>query len=201
MKQFLLIIFFTTTTIFPTFSQVDTTSSMDVLLKQGHDKAQEKAKEQKSADRKFGCSVFGGLGKGGNDQKDGFAYGGSARVHYNIHTVNVYASLATKSEQINGKSADYTLYGSCYGFTYGIGAYDKNVSASIGAGLAYLQTKMIFGGGVNETKVYYDKLGACIGGQFSAHGKYLGFGIQMYFNVTTPVTNYTILAGLEIRLR
>lgn len=194
MKQFLLIIFFTTAIIIPIFSQVDTTSSLDALIKQGH----EKARENKS--RKFGCTIFGGLGKGGNDIASGFAAGGSIKAHSGIHTINFFAANANSLGYHGGQSSNPTLQSSYYGLTYGVGAYDKNISASIGGGLGYSFVNMSTGGGINYYDIHYQKYSPCLGGQFSAHGKYIGFGIQTYFNLTSPTTDYVLLFGLEVGL-
>jgi hypothetical protein len=200
MKHFLLLIFFTVATINPTFSQVDTTSSMDALLKQGHDKAQ----ENKTVDRKFGCSIFGGLGKGGNHFFDGFGSGIAARAHYKFHTVNIYASLATKKEERYGSDYTYDLYSSNYGFVYGPGFHDKNFSASCGIGLGYYWTTIDMNNFISTPTlgrpdyVTYKKIATCIGAQLTAHGKYLGLTGQFLYNTANPVDNYTVLVGLEI---
>lgn len=200
MKYFILIIFFTTATILPTFSQEDTTSSMEALYKQGHDKAQEKNTER----RKFGCSIFGGLGKGGNHFFDGFGSGIAGRAHYRFHTINIYASLATKREKIYSKDYTYDLYSSNYGFVYGPGFHDKYFSASCGIGLGYYWTSVDmqrvvpnpFVGG--PTYVTYKKIATCIGAQLTAHGKIFGITGQFFYNTATPLNNYTILVGIEI---
>ena len=194
MKQIIFFILFIIATIFPAFSQVDTTSSLEILYKQAHDKT------QKNKPRKFGYSIFGGLGKSGNDKTSGIAFGGSARAHYGLQTINIYASQVNRLEYHGAESESSTLHASHYGLTYGVGYYDKNTSFSVGAGLAYSFVQMSTGGGVNYHEYNYEKYGVCIGGQFSAHGKYIGGGIQGYYNVTKPGNNYIFLIGLEITI-
>jgi hypothetical protein len=199
MKYLLFVLFFTGT-ILRTFSQEDTISSMQGVYRQEHDKSQEK----KIVGRKFGCSIFGGLGKGGNHFFDGFGSGVSARAHYKFHTINVYASLATKREEIYSNDYTFDLYSSNYGFIYGPGFHDKYFSASCGIGPGYYWTTIdMYRVSPNPfvsgpTYVTYKKIGTCIGAQLTAHGKILGLTGQFFYNTATPLNNYTILVGLEI---
>jgi hypothetical protein len=139
MRHFRLLILFITLPTIYIYSQVDTLSALDIL----YNNAQNKKIEKEHDNHILGCSVFGGLGFGGNDKKTGFAKGISARVHYNAHTINIYASFAEKSEQIANVGYTNSLKSTCTGITYGIGSYSKYASASIGAGLGYFHTLSI----------------------------------------------------------
>ncbi|HXB42280.1 MAG TPA: hypothetical protein VNZ49_17200 [Bacteroidia bacterium] len=195
MKSFLLLLFFTILTSVPAFSQTDTTSSSwEALQKQGHDKA------QKNKIHKFGCSVFGGLGSGGNDKTNGFSGGGSARVHYNFHTLNAYAVSTNRLEYHGQQSDNPTLTSSLCGLTYGAGLYEDNLSLSAGLGIGYSAVRASTGGGISYKEYYYNKLGVCFSGQFSVHGKYIGFGFQVYYNFNSSGTDYSYLFGIEIRI-
>jgi len=206
-KHLLIILLITLPTI-PIYSQVDTLSSLDYLHKASLIKKQEVI----HAKHILGCSIFVGLGVGGNDPKSGFSSGASARVHYNIHTVNIYTSLASKTEMINTSNNIHTpmiismntLQSSCKGITYGVGAYGKNMSGSVGIGIGYNQTVVyrpnIHVSGWPSTLMTYNEVGACVGGQLTFHGKYVGFTIQSYCNISRSIANYTALAGLELML-
>jgi hypothetical protein len=197
---------------FSIYSQEDTTSSMSMLYNQSMLRAKQKADSIRKAMHNFGCAIYGGIGEGGNISKTGFASGTGASFHYKFHTINMYASLATKSEAIsfqNDKS--YTLYSSNYGIMYGLGAYDKNASVSIGVGIGYSRTNMILQEGPYNVSVngyapgyvpvYYSKVGACIGGQATAGGKFIRLSMQFYVNISNTITNYTVLGGLAIVIR
>lgn len=174
--------------------------------------AKQKADSIRKAMHNFGCAIYGGIGEGGNISKTGFASGTGASFHYKFHTINMYASLATKSEAIsfqNDKS--YTLYSSNYGIMYGLGAYNKNASVSFGVGIGYSRTNMILqegpynisinGYAPGYVPVYYSKVGACIGGQAMAGGKFIRLTTQFYVNISNTITNYVFLAGLAIVIR
>jgi hypothetical protein len=172
-------------------SQQDTSLSKPIKLKQS-----------------FGGAIYGGIGVGGNKDKYGIAYAVNSNVHYKIHTINMYASLATKSEEISsGFDYSYTLYSSNYGFTYGLGFYEKNFSISGGVGIGYTRTNMILrdynstqiAGGF--TSVFYSKVGGCAGVQATLHGRFVGFTIQSYINFSNAITNYVIIGGLAIVIR
>ncbi len=207
-----LLVIFLSLLLFSVYSQEDTTSAMSMLYNQSMVKAKHKADSIRKATHNFGCAIYGGIGEGGNSFKTGFASGAGASFHYKFHTINMYASLATKSEAIsfqNDKS--YTLYSSNYGIMYGLGAYDKNASVSIGVGIGYSRTNMILQEGhynisVNGyapgyLPVYYSKVGACIGGQATAGGKFIRLTTQFYVNISNTITNYAFLAGLAIVIR
>jgi hypothetical protein len=205
-----ILIFFSSLSI---YAQTDTTSSLDILLQN----SQHKRLEKEHDNRILGCSVFGGLGLGGNDRKTGFAQGISARVHYNAHTINIYTSFANKAEQIANVGYTNSLNSTCTGITYGVGSYSKYTSASIGAGLGYCHTLQyqLIKGPVYVSKVptnnmvlspytpgfvNYHQFGICVGGQINFHYKFIGFTIQSFVNISPVLINYTALAGLELML-
>lgn len=199
MKQILLIIYFTIVTIIKTFSQVDTTSSLDFLLKQGHDKVQ----NTKTINHKFGYSIFNGLGIGGNHFYNGISLGASARAHYKFHTINIYTSFAKKREEIYFKDYTNNLYSSNYGFTYGPGFYSKYFAASCGIGLGYYWTTIDMNKFISQpsydkpTYVTYKKIATCISAQLTIHTRYVGLTGQLFCNTANPLTNYTFLLGAE----
>ena len=195
------------------YSQNDTISSLDIL----YQNSQLKQIENKHNNHILGCSVFGGLGLGGNDKKIGFAQGISIRAHYNAHTINVYTSLASKTEQIAQVGYTNSLKSICTGITYGIGLYSKRSSASIGVGLGYSHTLEYqqIKGSVSVSKypitgmvltpynlgfVNYYQFGLCVGAQLNYHYKWIGFTIQNFFNISPTLVNFTALAGLELML-
>ena len=180
-------------------AQIDTASSLDIL----YQNAQTKQIEKEHQKHILGCSLFGGLGFGGNDPKTGFAQGLSVRVHYNIHTVNVYSSWANKSDQVSGIGYTNSLNSKCSGVTYGIGFYEKKTSASIGVGIGYCQTMVYHPSNDHPQgpeKYYYNQMGICLGGQLTYHFKYIGFTLQSFVNISSSIANYTALAGLEFML-
>lgn len=180
------------------FSQTDTLSSMDILYKE----SQNKTKEYKASQRNNGLSFFGGLGGGGNNVRSGLAGGGSLRVHYNFHTINMYLSNAKKAEEIYSKDYTNILNSTCLGLTYGFGAYGKYCSASFGVGVGYSATSIVSDQDImKRTTTNYNEFGACFGGQLSFHSQWVGFGIQTYVNKSASILNYTILAGLELHVR
>jgi hypothetical protein len=208
-KTLYLFILFTLLFVISAFSQEDTTSSLSVLYNQSIQTAKHKADSIRWANPKFGCGLYGGIGTGGNKNTSGIAYGAGASFHYKFHTVNMYATLSTKSEEISsGFDRTYTLYGSNYGFMYGAGAYDKNFSVSGGAGIGYSRINMVLqegnrnvsvnGWAPGYVSVYYSKVGLCVGGQATVHGRFIGFTTQFYLNITSAITSYVFLLGLAI---
>ena len=167
---------------FSVFSQTDTSSSTQINV----------------ASKKTGYLVFGGLGTGGNIYKKGFAYGGGILVHYNIHSFSVFTSKATARDELYSKDYTNTLNSASYGLTYGVGVYEKYVSASIGAGIGYSNTDIDFHKNFSQP-VYtnYSNFGACVSGQLTVHGKWLGLSAQGFCNLSS-LSTYTFLVGLEV---
>lgn len=209
-KTLYLLILFTLLVVISAFSQVDSTSPMSALYNQSIQTAKHKADSIRWANPKFGCALYGGIGEGGNSTKTGIAYGTGASFHYKLHTINMYATLTTKSEAISyGADKTYTLYGSNYGFMYGAGAYDKNFSVSGGAGIGYSRINMVLYDGTLKSypingwargyyPVYYSKVGLCVGGQATMHGRFIGLTTQFYLNITSAITSYVFLLGHAI---
>ncbi len=196
----------------------DTLSGMDVLYQQSLQQNKHKADSLKAdstyiAHHRFGCAIYGGIGTGGNSYYNGIAYGTGASVHYKMHTINMYATLATKSEIILGQNDKSTVLNSNnYGFMYGLGAYGKHFSASGGIGIGYNKTNMVLSSGfhldpkLNENvptliNVNYSKVGACIGVQATVGGKFIRLTTQFYVNISNTITNYTILGGLVMVIK
>ena len=112
------------------FSQQDSISSLDALLKQSKDKAEE-LKKAKQPHLKG--AAYGGIGYGGNKYKEGLAGTFGLNFHYAMHTINSYVSFASKSEEISlGFDYTPTLQSFNCGFMYGLGVYEKHVSFSGG---------------------------------------------------------------------
>lgn len=164
-----------------------------------HRKRQNVPQDEKA--HRFGYSFFAGVGQAANDQASGVGYGLSGRGHYGIHTLNAYgAHVSTFSLSGKELSERRDLQGTYAGFTYGLGLYTENITFSVGAGLGCSTVRMRLGAGTSLQKIYYERYGACIGGQFSVHGKYLGWGFQYYANITQPQINTVFLTGFEIRI-
>lgn len=181
----------------PGFSQQDSSdviadsSGWAELYKQSHEKALNEPR------RKLGVSAFAGMGSGGNQIAHGYSLGGSARVHYKIHTWNIFYATANILAYHGGQSDNSRLSASYSGLTYGIGLHDKNISASVGGGIGYSAVNMSTGGGASYKSYWYANPGLCLGGQFSYHGEFFGVGTQVYYNITSPHPNYVILFGVE----
>lgn len=130
-----------------------------------------------------------------------WGYGLSGRAHYGIHTLNAYGAHAS-SVSLSGKetSERRDLQVTYAGFTYGVGLYTENITVSVGAGLGTSTVRMRLGAGTSLQKIYYQSYNGCVGGQFSVHGKHLGWGFQYFVNITNPQLNTVFLTGLEIRI-
>jgi hypothetical protein len=166
----------------PVFSQQNITS--------GNDKESEN-----------GCSIFAGLGLGGNGTVQGLGTGGSFCFHTNMHTFTLYAASANSLVYHGDESDTPVLHGSYFGLTYGVGQYDEIVSVAAGAGPCYSFVSMSTGGGINYNFTHYEKYGLCFSGQFSIHGKHAGMGLQGYYNITNAGTDFMLLIGLNIIFR
>ena len=196
MKVHTLIFFFLTVLCVKGYSQTDT-SSLNVLYKD----AENKKIADKISKRKIGCSYFFGLGYGGNKYKSGFARGADIGFHYNMHTINIYTSLASKSEELYSKDYTNTLHSRCLGIMYGIGAYEKNVSASLGIGVGYCQTSIDFHTSLGQpTYTNYNEVGFCFGGQLTFHTKFVGLTFRGNSNISHSISSYTILVGIKFIL-
>ncbi len=166
--------------------------------------------------RQFDAYLFGGLGGsevtmqngfGGTELKGGFASGLSFTAHYKFHSFGLYSFFVNKKEPIWTHDLIPTLTSSNAALTYGVGIYENYFSAAIVAGVGYTSTWMKF----RTPDLYVQQLGiyttnqyqipmAVIGAQASVHGRVFGFGVKGFYNISDKVSNYFILAGLEIRL-
>ena len=212
--KYILFTFFIIGLTLSSLSQQDTLSSLDVLLKQSEDKAKEAKKEARKAKYYLGGSINTAIGWGWNNDKQGFARGLGANIHYGIHTINMYGSLATKSEEISqGFDWTRTLESYNFGFMYGLGIYDKIISFSGGVGIGYTYTNMILfdpdhhitqtgpnyvGISPLYTPVTYSQVTGCAGAQLTLHYKVIGFTMQGYINFSNPITNHVVMGGVTI---
>jgi len=200
MKNIFITLFFCS--FLATYSQTDTISAA-----------------KKSVDKKYGFSVFGGLGLGGNDlnQKTlwngGYAKAISTRFHYGIHTINAYASQVTPTEQpIFNKISSTTAYNMRnFGLTYGVGTYGKHFSAGCLVGVAYtnMTTTYINAQALDDlqykpitySKNKYNVVNACFGLHASLKTKYFGIGYQVYYNLLGRLSSFNALFGIEVPLK
>ncbi|MGZ3865312.1 MAG: hypothetical protein ACXVPM_19725 [Bacteroidia bacterium] len=186
-------------TAFATYSQTDTIPTT-----------------KKSADKKCGFSVFGGLGLGGNDISNtnwssGYAKTISARFHKGIHTINTYASQVTSPDQpiFNKVSSATTLNMHNFGLTYGIGTYGKHYSVGCLIGLAYTnlttisQNVTLYDPRIAPTYSFnkYHVVNACFGLHSSLKTKYIGIGYQVYYNLFGGLSSFNALIGIELTLK
>ena len=175
---------------------------------------------KKPVDKKYGFSVFGGLGLGGNDlnQKTlwngGYAKTISTRFHYGIHTINAYASQVTPTEQpIFNKVSPATAYNMHnFGLTYGVGTYGKHFSAGCLVGVAYTNMTTSYRSTATlddptiqySSKYFKDKynvVNACFGLHASLKTKYIGIGYQVYYNLFGRLSSCSALIGIEVPLK
>jgi hypothetical protein len=192
------------------FSQQDTnTSSLDILLQQSKDKAEQVRKANQPHLKGI---AYGGIGGGGNSYKQGFGGAFGLNFHYSFHTFNTYISYTGKSEEISS-GFDYTptLQSFNCGAMYGLGVYDKNISFSGGLGIGYTNTQLILYDPSNHTPlighygvapgyapVTYSNVTGCAGLQLTFHGRFIGFTIQSLLNFSSTITNYAIIGGISI---
>jgi hypothetical protein len=194
-------------------SQQDTnTSSLGILLQQSKDKVKEEKKEARKAKYAVGGAINVAIGSGWNIDKQGFARGLGGNIHYGMHTINMYGSFASKSEEISsGFDWTPTLQSFNCGVMYGVGVYEKNISLSGGLGIGYTYTNMILfdpdhhipqtgpnWGGISYvyTSVTYSKVTGCAGAQLTWHYKVIGFTVQSYINFSNTITNYVVMGGI-----
>jgi hypothetical protein len=168
---------------------------------------------KKSVDKKYGLSVFGGLGLGGNDlnQKTlwngGYAKTISTRFRYGIHTINAYASQITPTEQpIFSKVSTTTAYNMHnLGLTYGVGTYGKHFSAGCLVGVAYtnMTTTYRTTATLDDPTIQYSStyFKACFGLHASLKTKYIGIGYQVYYNLFGRLSSFNALFGIEVPLK
>ncbi len=196
----MLLLLFSVGVISSSVSQVDSTSRLDDVYRTSP------GSTGKVLMKKFGCSIFGGLGKGGNRFYDGFSFGGSFRTHYRIHTINIYSSLATRRKELYSKDYTNLLYSSNYGIVYGPGFHDKNFSVSCGAGIGYFWTTVDMwpiNGAINTSGpdyITYKQTSLCLGAQLGVHSNRIGLSAQFFYNSNKSLTNYTGLLGIEVIL-
>ena len=170
---------------------------------------------KKMLEQKYGFSIFGGLGIGGNDLSSNIWSGDyaktiSARFHYRTHTINAYATHVTPPEQpiFNRVSQPTDLNMHNFGLTYGIGAYGKHYSAGCLVGVAYTTMTTIFPNQVladpsipvSYRTCKYNVVNACFGLHASLKTKYIGIGYQIYYNLFGQFSSFNALLGLEVTL-
>ena len=192
MRIVFLLIFYLVISIPLVYSQTEKSTSADISIKQKPDTEIDKPR--------YGIAIFLGLGKGGNEIVTGFGSGGGVRFHYRLHTISAVVSNTDRLEYHGAQSSSSTLHSTCAGLTYGVGTYEKNFSASVGAGFGYSFVTMSTGGGALYWSTTYQKYGACIGGQVSLHGKYVGLGAQLNYYWTSSGINHSFLVGLEFNI-
>ena len=193
MKPFLLIISISFLTIIPAHSQVDTTS---LPIK-----------------NKSNLFAFIGLGGGGaimknslgeDEIKNGFARALSLTYQNKSNVFSFYTSALTKNESLSSDRVP-TLTSSNIAMTYGRGLYGDGFLTAFVAGIGYTSSWMKFQNpdprspNIYETKEFKNAI-AVLGIQASAHGKYLGIGMQGFYNFSSSFSNYFLLIGLEIKL-
>jgi hypothetical protein len=173
------------------------------------------SKTKKAEDKKYGLSIFGGLGVGGNDLgptpmlKGGYAKTISSRFHYGMHTFNIHASQVTSMDQsiFNRVKPSTELNMRNLGLTYGVGSYGKHFSAGFLFGVSY--TNLIvpaenafmldFAPNVYY-KEKYNIVNACFGLHTSVKTKHIGIGYQIYYNFG-QVTSLNATIGIEVGLK
>ena len=169
----------------------------------------------KAEDKKFGFSLFGGLGVGGNDLgyslllKGGYAKALSSRFHYGMHTVNIHASQVTSMDQaiFNRVKPSTELNMRNLGLTYGLGSYGKNFSAGFLFGVSYtnliVPVENAFMLDFAPTIYYKEKyniVNICFGLHTSVKTKHIGIGYQIYYNFG-QVTSVNATVGIEVGLK
>lgn len=173
---------------------------------------------KKTAGKKYGFSVFAGLGLGGSDLTKNpmlgcYAKTVSARFHYGMHTVNAYVSQVTSAEQpiFNRVSATTAFNMHNFGLSYGVGTYGKHFSAGCLVGVTYSSvTTFSRNLQILDVPSYYpvayskNKLGAvnaCLGLHASVKTKYIGIGYQVYYNLFSQYSSFNAVLGIEVPLR
>ena len=201
MKNIFIALFFFLSLV--TYSQTDTISAI-----------------KKVVEKKYGFSVFDGLGLGGNDlnQKTmwngGYAKTISTRFHYGIHTINAYASQVTPTEQpIFNKVSQATAFNMHnFGLTYGVGTYGKHFSAGCLVGVAYTHMTTTYRNiatlddpTIHYSTTYsnnkYNVVNACFGLHASIKTKYIGIGYQVYYNLFGKLSSLNASIGIEVALK
>lgn len=200
MKNIFIILFFCSC--FAAYSQSDTV-----------------AVAKKSVVKKYGVSVFGGLGIGAKNfdlntnNCWGYIKTVGARFHYGIHTINVNASQLTPAEQpIFSRTSSTSVFNMHnFGLTYGIGTYGKHFSMGCLVGLAYTNMTTVFKNvssldspiytNTNYNKEKCDVVNACFGLHASLKTKYIGIGYQMYYNLLSGLPSCNATLGIEITLK
>ncbi len=154
-----------------------------------------------------GFSIFGGLGVGGNEIKQGFARCFEARFHRGFHTIDGYLSKSTKYEADYTSGNDLTLTYNSFNsaLTYGYGIYKKHYSFAAVAGVGYTSMNIIIRNpDINSLPIFlyqnYTKACGVIGLQAGIRSKFIGLGAKMYYNVFDGPSTYIFLAGIEITL-
>ncbi|HXU25720.1 MAG TPA: hypothetical protein VN698_00705 [Bacteroidia bacterium] len=174
---------------------------------------------QKSVVKKYGVSVFGGLGIGAKNfdlntnNNWGYIKAVSARFHYGIHTINVNASQLTPAEQpiFNRVSSTSVFNMHNFGLTYGIGTYGKHFSMGCLVGVSYTNMTTVFKNvptldspiynSITYNKEKCDVVNACFGLHASLKIKYIGIGYQMYYNLLSKLPSCNASLGIEITLK
>ncbi|MBK6834741.1 MAG: hypothetical protein IPG89_10880 [Bacteroidetes bacterium] len=169
---------------------------------------------RKAEDKKFGLSIFGGLGVGGNDLgyspmlKGGYAKTISSRFYYGMHTINVHVSQVTSMDQaiFNRVDPSTELNMRNLGLTYGLGSYGKHFSAGFLFGVSYTNLIVPAENAFMldfAPKVYYKEkyniVNACFGLHTSVKTKHIGIGYQIYYNFGL-VTSVNATIGVEVGL-
>jgi hypothetical protein len=172
---------------------------------------------KKAEGKKYGLSVFAGLGIGGNDLghtpmlKGGYAKTISSRFHYGMHTFNIHASQVTSMTQaiFNRVSPITELNMRNIGLTYGVGSYGEHFSAGFLFGVSYTNVittsrysqHLDFPG--DSPNIYntekYDVVNTCFGLHASVKTKRIGIGYQIYYNFGL-VTSVNAMVGIEVGL-
>lgn len=176
-------------------------------------------KDSVPRDKKYGFSLFAGLGIGGNDMghtqmlKGGYAKTISSRFHYGMHTINVHAAQVTSMDQaiFNRVSPSTELNMRNVGLTYGVGSYGKHFSAGLLFGVSYTNLITNYRNSASlafphDDALFYQKekinvINTCFGLHASVKTRRIGIGYQVYYNLFGPVTSFNASIGVEVGLK